>query len=134
MFFFSNFFWDVQKLEHHNPRVNLTRSTILHFKVIIKHSKLCKLHTNCRKKCGNILDVFQRTKKGVFLCESHIFIYSFQLRHEKVSYQANINLTVDCNVLIVIISEDMHAMIPQTHKAHQTVTFSKFDGISTMTC
>ncbi|GFW46486.1 hypothetical protein TNCV_4811731 [Trichonephila clavipes] len=53
-----------------------------------------------------------------------------QFRNEKVSNHGSIPITIDCNVVAFIVFEGFH----QPHKAHQTVSFSGCNGVSTYTC
>ncbi|GFY09615.1 uncharacterized protein TNCV_381101 [Trichonephila clavipes] len=56
-----------------------------------------------------------------------------QFRNEKVSNHGSIPITIDCNVVAFIVFEEA-PMIPPAHKAHQTVSFSGCNGVSTYTC
>ncbi|GFV64058.1 uncharacterized protein TNCV_3181261 [Trichonephila clavipes] len=57
-----------------------------------------------------------------------------QFRNEKVSNHGSIPITIDCNVVAFIVFEEYRPMIPPSHKAHQTVSFSGCNGVSTYTC
>ncbi|GFV42351.1 hypothetical protein TNCV_3170191 [Trichonephila clavipes] len=48
----------------------------------------------------------------------------------KVSNHGSIPITIDCNVVAFIVLKK----IPPAHKAHQTVSFSGCNGVSTYTC
>ncbi|GFV31285.1 hypothetical protein TNCV_1640371 [Trichonephila clavipes] len=54
-----------------------------------------------------------------------------QFRNEKVSNHGSIPITIDCNVVAFIVFEEG---VPPAHKAHQTVSFSGCNGVSTYTC
>ncbi|GFY24136.1 hypothetical protein TNCV_1011891 [Trichonephila clavipes] len=54
-----------------------------------------------------------------------------QFRNEKVSNHGSIPITIDCNVVVL---KKYGPMIPPAHKAHQTVSFSGSNGVSTYTC
>ncbi|GFU06226.1 hypothetical protein TNCV_4765311 [Trichonephila clavipes] len=54
-----------------------------------------------------------------------------QFRNEKVSNHGSIPITIDSNVgAFIVFEEGFH----QPHKAHQTVSFSGCNGVSTYTC
>ncbi|GFU48556.1 uncharacterized protein TNCV_1439321 [Trichonephila clavipes] len=59
-----------------------------------------------------------------------------QFRNEKVSNHGSIPITIDCNVVAFIVSEEGFRKAHQTvnGKAHQTVSFSGCNGVSTYTC
>ncbi|GFU37676.1 adhesion G protein-coupled receptor B2 [Trichonephila clavipes] len=54
-----------------------------------------------------------------------------QFRNEKVSNHGSIPITIDRNVVAFIVFEER---IPPAHKAHQTVSFSGYNGVSSYTC
>ncbi|GFU78773.1 hypothetical protein TNCV_4401591 [Trichonephila clavipes] len=57
-----------------------------------------------------------------------------QFRNEKVSNHGSIPITIDCNVVAFIVLKKYGPMIPPAHEAHQTVSFSGCNGVSTYTC
>ncbi|GFY14382.1 hypothetical protein TNCV_1021471 [Trichonephila clavipes] len=55
-----------------------------------------------------------------------------QFRNEKVSNHVSIPNTIDCYFVAFIVFEEV--MNNDTDKAHQTVSFSACNGVSTYTC
>ncbi|GFV77660.1 hypothetical protein TNCV_616801 [Trichonephila clavipes] len=61
------------------------------------------------------------------------------IQNEKVRNHGSVTFVsltrlIDCNVVAFIVLKKYGPMIPPAHKAHQTVSFSGCNGVSTYTC
>ncbi|GFV07547.1 hypothetical protein TNCV_1701831, partial [Trichonephila clavipes] len=107
---------------------------VLNHKILEANSQVQNVKLGGHQTCLSINRLWHElcvTCCAVLLEPQLLDIMIVQFRNEKVSNHGSIPITIDCNVVAFIVFEEG---FPPAHKAHQTVSFSGCNGVSTYTC